>query len=305
MAEQTTPTDLTGFSDQLIGAVETAAAWTVSVRARRGIGASGIVMAPDLVLTADHVIDPSREGEIRVGLPDGSQIPARLVGRDPATDLAVLRLTGTQLQPARAAVTEARVGALGLIVARPHRDPAAGLALISGLGGPARTRRGGLLDRFIQVDAVMYPGFSGGPLIDTLGGVLGLATSGLAFEGPGVVIPWTVATPIASMLAEHGKVARGYLGIGSQPVALSPAARDLAGGQERGLLIVQLVDGGPAAQGGLLQGDIVVRIEGVATTSADDLQAILGPNRVGTAITVAVVRGGDLREVTVTVGRRE
>ena len=305
MVEQTTPADLSGFSDQLVGAVEAAAAWTVGVRARRGLGASGIAIAPDLVLTADHVVDPARENEIRIGLPDGNQAAARLVGRDPASDLAVLRVSGAQLTPARAAPTEPRIGALALIVARPHRDPAAGLALISGLGGPARTRRGGLLERFIQVDAIMYPGFSGGPLIDTRGAALGLATSGIAFEGPAVVIPWAVASSLAGLIAAHGKVPRGYLGIGTQPVALSPAARDLSGGQERGLLVVHVVEGGPAAQAGLLQGDILVRLEGTSTPSADDLQAILGPSRVGATVTAAVVRGGELREVAVRVGARD
>jgi S1-C subfamily serine protease len=162
-----------------------------------------------------------------------------------------------------------------------------------------------VLERFIQVDAVLYPGFSGGPLVEPGGSVLGMITSGLGFGGPAVAIPWSIATQVAQTIGQHGKVPRGYLGVGSQPVTLSQAAKELAGGQERGLLVVQVAEGGPAAAAGFLQGDILVRLDGNAVTNADDLQSLLGPNRVGTTVTVSVVRGGELRELSVTVGSRE
>ena len=297
--------DLTSFSDQLANAVQTAAAWTVRVQARRGPPASGIAMAADLILTADHVVDPSREDAIRLGLPDGPEVAAKLVGRDPATDVAILRVSDAQLTPARAAATEPRTGSLALAVARPGAAPSASLALITGVDGPARTRRGGILERFILVDTVMYPGFSGGPLVDPTGAVLGMNTSGLGFGGPSIAIPWSIASGLAETISQHGKVPRGYLGIGSQPVALSPAASELAGGQERGLLVVQVAEGGPAAQAGFLQGDILVRLDATAVANADDLQGLLGPNRVGTTVTASVVRGGELRELPVTVGTRD
>jgi S1-C subfamily serine protease len=162
-----------------------------------------------------------------------------------------------------------------------------------------------MLERFLQVDTVMYPGFSGGPVVDAEGNVLGMATSGLGFGGPAVAIPWSLAAQVADTLQKHGKVPRGYLGVGSQPVTLSPQAKDLAGGQERGLLVVQVAEGGPAATGGFLQGDILVRLDGTPISNADDLQGLLGPNRVGSSVTASVVRGGELRELTVTVGSRE
>jgi S1-C subfamily serine protease len=297
--------DLTSFSNQLADAVEAAGAWTVRVQARRGPPASGIALANDLVLTADHVIDPSREDAIRIGLPDGSEVGGSLVGRDPATDIAVLRLQSGSLTPATAAQAEPRTGSLALVVARPGSAPSASLGLVTGHAGPARTRRGGVLERFIQVDAVLYPGFSGGPLVEPGGTVLGMITSGLGFGGPGVAIPWSVATQVAQTIGQHGKVPRGYLGVGSQPVTLSQAARDLAGGQERGLLVVQVAENGPAAAAGFLQGDILVRLDGNAVANADDLQGLLGPNRVGTTVTASVVRGGELRDLSVTVGTRE
>jgi S1-C subfamily serine protease len=297
--------DLTDISNQLADAVQAAGAWTVRVQARRGPPASGIALAADLVLTADHVVDPSREDSIRIGLPDGSEVGASVVGRDPATDLAILKIASGSLTPAKAAAGDPRTGALALVVGRPGAEPNASFGLITGLAGPARTRRGGMLERFIQVDAVMYPGFSGGPLVDASGAVLGMITSGLGFGGPAVAIPWSLATQTAETIGKHGKVPRGYLGVGSQPVTLSAQAKELTGGQERGLLVVQVADGGPAAAAGFLQGDILVRLDGSAVANADDLQGLLGPNRVGSAVTASVVRGGEMRDLNVTVGTRE
>jgi S1-C subfamily serine protease len=299
--------ELTNFSNQLADAVQSAGAWTLRVQARRGIPASGIALAADVVLTADHVVDPSREESIRVGLPDGTEVGASVAGRDAATDVAVLRLASgaTQLTAAQAAGGDPRTGALALVVGRPGSQPSASLGLITGLAGPARTRRGGMLERFLQVDAVLYPGFSGGPLVDSDGHVLGMITSGLGFGGPAVAIPWSVATQVAETLQRHGKVPRGYLGVGSQPVTLSAQAKELTGGQERGLLVVQVADGGPAAAAGFLQGDILVRLDGERVGNADELQGLLGPNRVGSSVTASVLRGGELRELSVTVGTRE
>src|SRR3979411_348998 len=297
--------DLTTVSNQLADAVQAAGAWTVRVQARRGPPASGIALAADLVLTADHVVDPAREDSIRIGLPDGSEVGGSVVGRDPATDLAILRIASGSLPPSKAAAGEPRTGALALVVARPGAEPNASLGLITGLAGPARTRRGGMLERFIQVDAVLYPGFSGGPLVDADGAVLGMITSGLGFGGPAVAIPWALASQLAETIGKHGKVPRGYLGVGSQPVTLSPQAKELTGGQERGLLVVQVAEGGPAAAAGFLQGDILVRLDGSAVTNADDLQGLLGPNRVGSSVSASVVRGGELRDLSLTVGTRE
>jgi S1-C subfamily serine protease len=297
--------ELTTVSNQLADAVQAAGAWTVRVQARRGPPASGIALAADLVLTADHVVDPSREDSIRIGLPDGSEVGGSVVGRDATTDLAILRIASGSLSPARAAQGDPRTGSLALVVGRPGAEPSASLGLITGLAGPARTRRGGLLERFIQVDAVMYPGFSGGALVDADGAVLGMITSGLGFGGPAVAIPWSLASQLAETIGKHGKVPRGYLGVGSQPVTLSPQAKELTSGQERGLLVVQVAEGGPAAAAGFLQGDILVRLDGSPVTNADDLQGLLGPNRVGSAVTAGVIRGGELREVSLTVGTRE
>jgi len=297
--------ELTTISNQLADAVQSAAAWTVRVQARRGPPASGIALGADLVLTADHVVDPSREDQIKIGLPAGSEVGASVVGRDPATDVAILKLGSGSLTPATAASQEPRTGSLAVVIGRPGSQPQASLGLVTGSGGPTRTRRGGMLERFIMVDAVMYPGFSGGPLVDTDGGVLGMITSGLGFGGPAVALPWSLVSQIAETIKTHGKVARGYLGIGSQPVTLSAEAKQTSGGQERGLLVVQVAEGGPAAAAGVLQGDILVRLDGNGIANADDLQSLLGPARVGNTVTASVVRGGELRELSLTVGSRD
>jgi S1-C subfamily serine protease len=295
----------TDLSDRLADAVDAIAPSIVRVRARRGLAASGIAISANQILTADHVVDPQAEGHITIGLPDGSEVTATLAGRDSTTDVALLTLAEPKLTPARTAAGEARVGSLGLVVARPATNGVqASLALVSGHGGPARTRRGGILERYLLVDTVMYPGFSGGAVVNSSGEVIALATSGLSVGGPDVAIPWSVASKLAETLAKHGKVARGYLGVGSQPISLAPAARELLGGQERGLLIVSVSEGGPAAAGGLVQGDILVGLDGASIANADDLQSALSPDKVGKASAVKVVRGGELKELTVIVGSR-
>ncbi len=174
---QSKTSDLSALSNQLADAVEAAGAWTLRVHGRRGTPASGIALSNELVVTADHVVDPQREGSLRVGLAGGDEAAATLVGRDPATDVAVLKVGGGSLTPATAAASAPRVGSLALAVARPGRQPSASLALVAGLGEAARTRGGGLLERYLLVDTVMYPGFSGGPLVAAGGGVLGMNTS--------------------------------------------------------------------------------------------------------------------------------
>src|SRR5258707_7005883 len=144
--------DLSTVSNHLADAVAAAGAWTWGFQALRGPPASGIALAADLVLTADHVVDPAREDSIRIGLPDGSEVGGSVVGRDPATDLAILRIASGSLTPAKAAAGEPRTGSLALVVGRPGAEPKASLGFITGPAGPPPTRRGGMLERFIPVD---------------------------------------------------------------------------------------------------------------------------------------------------------
>jgi len=295
---------LSALSESMANAVEKAGAATVLVDGRRRMPASGIAFAADLVLTADHVIE--REEDIPVGLPDGSQLAARLAGRDPGSDLAVLRLPSAVAAVAETAPQEARIGQLVLALGRPTPEGIqASLGVISAVGGPVRTGRGGLLERYLRTDAIPYPGFSGGPLVDTAGRVVGLNTSGLA-RGASLAIPAGLAWQIAESLARHGSVRRGYLGVRSQPVAI-PAAQQKALGRQQasGLLLVSVEENSPAEAGGLMVGDILTGLAGQPLTDPDELLARLTGEVVGPATPVEILRGGQPTLITVTIGERK
>jgi S1-C subfamily serine protease len=294
---------LTDFSQALTAAVEKAGASTVTVDARKRYPASGIAYAEDLVLTADHVV--TREENMKILLPDGRSLMATIAGRDPGSDLAVLRLAEKALSPAKTS-DDIKVGQLVLALGRPGGvGMQASWGIVTSVHGPARTSRGGMLDEFVRSETTPYPGFSGGPLVNTEGEVLGLNTSGLT-HGSSLTIPTKVAWRVAEALATHGSVRRGYLGIRTQAVELSEASRqELKREQDHGLLVVWLEEGGPAAQGGLLVGDILVGLNGQSVGDPDDLFSALTSDTVGKAIAVEVLRGGRPETVHVTVGDRK
>lgn len=294
---------LTDFSNGLTAAVEKAGASTILVDARKRYPASGIAYATDLVLTADHVV--TREDDIKVLLPDGRSFAASIAGRDPGSDLAILRLPEKALTPATTS-QEAKVGQLVLALGRPNSaGMQASWGIVTAISGPARTARGGMLDQYIQTETTPYPGFSGGPLINTEGQVLGLNTSGLT-RGSSLTIPVNVAWRVAEALAAHGSVKRGYLGVRTQPVELPETARQaLNREQTHGLLVVWLEEGGPAQTGGLFVGDILVAVGDQPLGDADDLFSALGSETVGRPTSIEVLRGGRLETVQVTVGERK
>jgi len=294
---------LNALSEAMVAAVETAGAATLLVNARRRLPASGIAYAPDLVLTADHVVE--RDDEITVMLPDGSEKAAGVAGRDPGNDLALLRLGSPAASVAMPAPQDARVGQLVLALGRPSAEGIqASLGVISAIGGPVRTGRGGLLERYLRTDAIPYPGFSGGPLVDTAGRIVGLNTSGLA-RGASLAIPVSLAWQIAQALEKHGHIQRGFLGVRSQPVPISPAQQSALGRQQAsGLLLVGVESGSPAEGGGLLVGDIIVAIAGQPVADPDELLASLTGEVVGKATPIQVLRGGSPATITVTIGAR-
>ena len=294
---------LTDFSNGLTAAVEKAGTSTVTVDARKRYPASGIAYSEDLVLTADHVV--TREENLKVMLPDGRSLAATIAGRDPGSDLALLRLAEKALSPAKTS-DDVKVGQLVLALGRPGSEGMqASWGIVTSINGPARTFRGGMLDEFIRSETTPYPGFSGGPLINTEGEVLGLNTSGLT-RGSSLTIPNKVAWRTAQALATHGSVKRGYLGVRTQPVEIPEGSRqELKREQEHGLLVVWLEEGGPAAAGGLLVGDILVAVNGQSVGDPDDLFSALSSETVGKAISIEVLRGGRPETVQVTVGERK
>ena len=295
---------LTDFSNSLTSAVEKGGAATVLVDARKRYPASGIAYAADLVLTADHVI--TRDENLRVLTPDGKAVSVTLAGRDPGSDLALLRLSEKILQPAKIASAPAKVGQLVLALGRPNEaGMQASWGIVTAIGGPVRTGRGGLLEEYIQTETVSYPGFSGGPLVNSEGEALGLNTSGLA-HGSALTIPVKFAWRIADSLAKHGSVKRGYLGVRTQVVELAEAARkSIKREQATGLLVAWLESGGPAERGGVLVGDILVAVEGQPVGDPDELFAALNSETVGKPAALEVLRGGNPQTLKVTVAERK
>ena len=292
---------LVELSNSMAAAAEKAAASTVLVNARRRMPASGIAFAGDLVLTADHVVE--REEGITVMLANGTEAAASLAGRDPGSDLAVLRLEKERTTPAQAA-TQVRIGQLVLALGRPSdAGIEASLGVISAIGGPVRTPQGSL-DKYIRTDATPYPGFSGGPLVDAEGLVVGVNTSGMG-RGVTLTIPSDYAWKVADQLARTGSVKRGYLGVRSEAVELSEAAQKaLKRAQASGLLLVGVERKSPAEAGRLIVGDILVGVDGQPVPDHDALFAHLTGEVVGKSIPLEVLRGGELRTFTVEIGAR-
>lgn len=312
MSNSTTPPEqapgglLAALSQELAQAVERAARAVVEVHARQRLPGSGVLWSADgLVVTADHVIE--REEDITIGLPDEREVPARLVGRDPGSDLAVLRIDPPGLPGAEFGDPRAvRVGHLVLAVARPGTGtPMATAGIVSAVDGVVRTWRGGLIEGLIRADVTLYPGFSGGALADTAGRILGIATSGLS-RGVSLALPVAVVDFTVQALLTHGRVQRAYLGVSSYPVPL-PAhlVQRLGLQQSSGLLIVAVEPGSPAEKGGLLLGDIIISFGDQPTREPGDLQMALGPGRIGVATPVTIIRGGERRELTITPVARQ
>lgn len=294
--------DFRDISKALADVVEQASSFVVQVSGRSRHPASGIVWAPEgTIVTANHVVQ--REDEITVGLPGGERVKASLVGRDPGTDLAVLKAESEGLTAAAwLEEPEIRVGALVLALGRPAAGVEASFGVISALGGAWRTGGGGQVSHYIRPDLVMYPGFSGGPLVGGSGQVVGLTTSALV-RGGGVALSIATVKPVVETLLAHGHMGRGFLGVGVQSARL-PAAIAGEVNQKAGLLLTSVEAESPAEAAGLLVGDILVSFDGEAVQQPDDLSALLMGGRAGKQVTARLVRGGTLQEIGLTVGSR-
>ena len=294
---------LSDFSQAVANTVQAASSPVVRVEGRDRLPATGIVWSEDgTVITCHHTLE--RDDNIVVGLANGDTLEASLAGRDPGTDLAVLRTNGRNLPVADWDTTdELHVGHLVLALGRPGRDVRATMGIISALspaGSGWRSPSGGMLDHYLQTDLVMYPGFSGGPLIGASGHFLGLNTSAL-LRSVSMAVPSATIWEVTEALLAHGRVRRGYLGVGIQPTRL-PADVSSQLGQESGLLINSVEPGGAAEKSGLFLGDTIVSVAGNPIRQVDDLMATLGPDSVDATVALRIVRGGRVQEQTVVVG---
>ena len=293
---------LLALSNDLAGAVEYAGRSVVAVYARPRTPSSGVHWRPGVIVTADHTV--KRDEEISVSLPGGRMLPAVLAGRDASTDLAVLRLQGGESPAEIGDAASLRVGHVVLAVARPsERGVSASWGVISALGGPWRTWHGGQIDQFIRPDVSLYPGFSGGPLVDAHGRVMGINTAGP--RNMVLTIPPSTVNRVVEQLLERGRIARGYLGLGMQPVRLPESIRQtLSLPRTGGVIVVAVESNSPAERAGLLIGDVLVALDGVPVSDTADVQALLGPERVGTAVGASIIRAGLLAERVITIGER-
>ena len=297
---------LEALSNDLAGAVERAGRSVVAIHARRRIPASGILWRAGLVVAADHTVH--KEDDVRVTLADGTDTRATVAGRDPTTDLCILKLRDADTkgaEPAAVSRTPLRVGQLVLALGRPGHAVTASLGIVSAVGPEWRTWRGGRVDQFVRLDLAIYDGFSGGPLVDATGRVLGVGTSGLA-RAAAVAVPAATVDRVADQLLAGGRIRPGYLGIGTQPVKLTESMRNHLETEGRapewGLMIVAVEPDAPADRAGLLLGDVLVSLDGQPTADPRDVLAILGPDAIGRTLDATVLRAGTPTTLTVTVG---
>lgn len=285
------------LSDAMAGAVESAGASVVRVAARRRMSATGVVWSADgVIVTAHHVVES--DDRIRVGLPNGEIANATLIGRDPNTDIAVLRVeTAGLITPTWAETSAVKVGHLVLAVGRPEGDLQATLGVVSALSHNEAENK-----YFAQTDVVMYPGFSGGPLVNASGEIIGLNSSGL-MRGVSLTMQTTTVRYVVDSLLKHGRMRRGYLGVGIQPARL-PAAVAESLEQSTGALVVSVESSSPAEKAGIFLGDTIVSVGSHRVPDMEGLLAALGSLSIGSSAAVKIVRGGQVQEITVVIGER-
>ena len=286
------------LSNDLAAAVERAGQVVFGVNARTRLGSTGVHWRSGLIVTANHTVRVDED--ITVTRPDGRAIAATVAGRDPAIDIAVLKVDAPDVAVADLGESNAvRVGHLVLAVGR---GPCASGGVVSAIGeGRGPRSAGGAL---FSLDLTLYPGFSGGPLVNAQGQVIGVNSSGTSRHLQ-LAIPSAAVTRVVDELVRRGRLARPYLGVGTQPVSLPEALRQRFNlEQPTAVIVVAVQPSSPAASAGLLMGDIVVSLDGTSITDPGDLASVLRPDHVGEEMTVSVLRGGEPRDIRITVGER-
>jgi S1-C subfamily serine protease len=292
------------ISSEFASAAEKAGGSVVAVHARRWMPTSGIEWKKGVVVTVHHGVQ--RDEDIKVLLGTGRAVSATLAGRDPSTDIAVLRIEeGSSGAPQLGDSTSLRLGHLVLALGRTRRgDLVASSGIIGGISGEWRNRRGGQLDQHIRLDLALYPGFSGGPLLNARGEFVGMNTRGLA-HGRAVTVPVATLNRVVEELLSKGHIARPYLGIAMQPVEVPNNLRSkLPAGTQIGLLVTHVEDGAPAENAGVLLGDVVFEVSGKTVEHVDTIQDSLVAAKVGDVLQVRVIRAGEITPVSITVGER-
>ena len=297
---------IAALSDQLADAVAAAGASLVAVHARPRLPSTGVHWKDGVVVTTEGTV--RQDDDITVTLPDGRRIPATLTGggRDRGTDLAVLRIPTGSLPVAKLGdPADLRPGNLVLAVARLDEGgapPRAAFGAVSATGGKWRSWKGGEIDRWLQSDLTIYPGFGGGPLVDSAGRIHGV-NSGALSRPFATTIPVETVNRVVTQLLERGYVARGWIGAAMQPVRFDQASRKRVK-RDGGLLLVSIEPDSPASKAGLLIGDVIIAIDGEDLESFEQLLGLLNGDAVGKTVRLDVVRAGEQRPVEIVIGER-
>jgi S1-C subfamily serine protease len=295
---------LEAISNEFAAAAELGGGIVVAVHARRWMPTSGIEWKKGVIVTAHHGV--RRDEDIKVSLPGGQVVSAKLAGRDPSTDLAVLRIENAgSREPKFGDSTSLKLGHFVLALGRTRRgDLVASSGIVGGIGGEWNSWRGGQLDQHIRLDLALYPGFSGGPLLNAKGEIVGVNTQGLS-RGRAVTIPVATVDRVVGELLEKGHIARPYLGIAMQPVALPDNVRAQLPAEARlGLVIMHVENGGPADKAGVLLGDVVVEVAGKPVEHTDAIQDLISTAKIGDAVATRLLRAGQIKAVSITLGEK-
>ena len=292
------------ISNEFASAAERAGGSVVAVHARRWMPTSGIEWKRGVVVTVHHGVQ--RDEDIKVLLDGGRAVSAKLAGRDPSTDIAVLRIEeGSSTTPQLGDSISLRLGHLVLALGRTRRgDLVASSGIIGGISGEWRNRHGGQLDQHIRLDLALYPGFSGGPLLNARGEVVGVNTRGLG-HGRAVTLPVATVNRVVEELLEKGHIARPYLGIAMQPVEVPENLRSKLPAETRvGLLVMHVENGGPAEKAGVLLGDVLFEVGGKIVEHVDAIQVSLANAKSGDVLQIRVIRAGEIKPFSITLRER-
>ncbi|NMG22356.1 S1C family serine protease [Brasilonema bromeliae] len=298
------PNALVALSNNIADIVEQVGGAVVAVNAGQRFSPSGIHWRNGIIITSDESL--RRYDEVTVTLSNGSTVPVTLIGRDPTTDIAVFKVENAQIPVGKIGDAKTlKVGHLVLGLGRSSEgDIRAAIGAVSVVSGAWRSMIGGNIDQFIRPDITLYPGFAGGPLVDAAGLVVGMNTSGR--RGTALTIPASTVNRVIDELLAKGHIARGYLGLGMQPVRLPNNLRTALNlTSVGGVIVVNVEPNAPADKAGVLIGDVLITFDGTPVDDTGDVLAFLNSgDRVGKTIKVQVIRAGALVELAIAIGER-